>query len=204
MSKKKLIPIQESIEYGWERALNNLGFFIGIVILIWIFSIIPNLLMEYMGEDFPVTSMILGLLAGIFSIIIDMGLIKIGLDFAKKEKSRIKELFLQYPKFWKYLGGLIIYGFIILGGLILLIVPGIIWAIKYQFFGYFIIEKDMGIRESLKKSSEITKNKKWNLFKFNILLILINFLGMLTFGIGLIFTIPTTQVAMAYMYKKIG
>lgn len=201
--KEKQIPIQEAIKYGWNKALNNLGFFIGVVAIIWIFSIIPNLFMEYLGEDFPITSIILGLLIAIFSVIIDMGLIKISLDFVKKEKSKIKELFLQYSKFWKYLGGMIVYGIIILGGLILLVIPGIIWAIKYQFFGYFIIEKNLGIRESLKRSSKITKNKKWNLFKFNILLILINFLGMITLGIGLIFTIPTTQIAMAYMYKEL-
>lgn len=200
---KKSLPITEAIVYGWNKTLNNLGFFIGVVTLIWLFSIGPNFLTEYLGDDFPITSVILSILVGIFSIIIDMGLIKIGLDFVKKEKSEIKELFLQYTKFWKYLGGMIVYGLIVLGGLILFIIPGIIWAIKYQFFGYFIVEKGTGIKESLKKSGEITKGVKWNLLKFNILLILINSIGVFTFGIGLIFTIPTTQIAMAQMYKKL-
>lgn len=201
---KKSFPTKETIVYGWNKTINNLGFFIGVVILVWLFSIGPNLLTEYLGDDFPITSIILGVLVGIVSIIIDMGLIKIGLDFVKKEKSRIKELFLQYSKFWKYLGGMIIYALIVLAGLILFIIPGIIWAVKYQFFGYFIVEKGTGIKESLKKSSKITKDKKWNLLKFDVLLILINFIGIVTFGIGLIFTIPTTQIAMAQMYKKLS
>lgn len=204
MNNKKQVPIKKALSIGWNKTINNLGFFIGIVLIVWIIGAGPGFLSEKIGDNFPITSLILAILGGILSVIIDMGLIKIGLDFIKSKGSKIKELFLQYPKFWKYLGAIILYLLIILGGLILLIVPGIIWAIKYQFFGYFIIDKDSSIKEAIKKSGEITKGAKWDLFLFDILILLINSIGVLTFGIGLIFTVPTTQIAMAYVYKKLS
>lgn len=204
MTKNKSVPIKESIKYGWEQALNNLGFFIGVAILIWIFTAGPGILSDQISKNFPITAIILSVLSGIISIIIDMGMIKIGLDFVKKKSSKIKELFLQHPKFWRYLGATILYALIIIGGLILFIVPGIIWAIKYQFYGYFIIEKDKGIKEAIKESGKITEGVKWDLLLFNALVILINLVGVITFGIGLVFTIPTTQIATAYMYKKLS
>ncbi|MEA3324508.1 MAG: hypothetical protein U9Q37_05135 [Euryarchaeota archaeon] len=60
--------------------------------------------------------------------------------------------------------GLILYGFIVVGGLILLTIPGIIWAIKFQFFDYLIVDKGLGPIDALEKSSEITRGVKWDLF----------------------------------------
>ena len=85
----------------------------------------------------------------------------------------------------------------------MLIIPGIIWGIKFQFFSYFIVDKGLGPIEALKRSSTITKGAKWDLFLFGLLVWLINLLGALCLLVGLFATIPTTGVAMAFVYHKL-
>jgi uncharacterized membrane protein len=87
--------------------------------------------------------------------------------------------------------------------MILLIIPAIIWGIKFRFFSYFIIDKGAGPIEALKRSSSITMGAKWDLFLFGLLLIGINILGFLALVIGLFATIPTSMVAIAFVYRKL-
>jgi len=41
-------------------------------------------------------------------------------------------------------------------GLISLIVPGIIWAIKYMFIPLLIVDKGMGVQETMTASDKMT------------------------------------------------
>ena len=105
--------------------------------------------------------------------------------------------------FFKYLIGSILYGLIVFAGTILLIIPGIIWGIQFCFYDYFIIDKGLGPIEALKRSSAITRGVKWDLFVFSLILLGINLLGALCLLIGLFATIPTTMVAIAFVYRKL-
>ena len=79
-------------------------------------------------------------------------------------RSEFADLFSYFPLFFKYLSGSILYELIIVGGMILLIIPDIIWRIKFQFFSCFIVDKGVGPIEALKRSSVITKDAKWICF----------------------------------------
>ena len=92
---------------------------------------------------------------------------------------------------------------IVLSGIILLIIPGIIWSVKYSFVGYFIVDKGLGPIEALKESSLITNGAKQDLFLFWSLISVVNFLGVLAFFIGLFVTIPITVVAIGFVYRKL-
>ena len=89
-------------------------------------------------------------------------------------------------------------------GFLLLIIPGIIWAIGFQLAPYFVVDKGMDPLEALKKSWAATRGAKWNLFLFGLLLGLINMLGFLALMVGLLFTLPLSMVAMAYVYRKLA
>jgi uncharacterized membrane protein len=86
----------------------------------------------------------------------------------------------------------------------LLIVPGFIWMIKYEYVPYLIVDKDSPVREAFSESGRITSGIKWPLFWFAMLLGLINIAGALFFMIGLFASIPTTIVAVAYVYRKLS
>jgi len=212
------IPINESLSFGWQTLKNNLGFIIGALLFVGAVNFLGNLignlfsmLLEKAGENFPtVLLLVIGLmylaffLGWIFiSTLLQMGLLKIWLKFVDAQKPEFGDLFGQYPVFFRYLLSSILYGLIILGGTILLVIPGIIWAIKYMFFGYLVIDQKMGAIEALKASGKITMGYKWDLFVFGILCLLVNIAGTLLCLVGLLFTVPITMIAWAYLYRKL-
>lgn len=181
----------------------QLWFFIGLLIVVGLTYIVPDIVAELAKEDAPLLAIIVTLARGVIFLEVQMGLIKITLKFCDNGKGEFADLFSCFPLFFKYLVGTILYGLIILGGTILLIVPGIIWGIKFQFFSYFIVDKRLGPIEALKRSSAITKGAKWDLFLFDLLLLFINLAGVIFLYIGSFATIPTTMVAMAFVYRKL-
>lgn len=194
----------EAIRFGWNTMKNNLGFFIGLLIIAGLITIILYVLQLLMEKDAPDLSLILSIVSVVLGVIIEMGMIKIALEFTDNSKAKLGDLFSCIPLLPKYMVASILYGLIVLGGMILLIIPAIIWGIKFHFFSYFIIDKGEGPIEALKRSSSITKGAKWDLFLFGLLIIGINILGLLALVIGLFATIPTSMVAIAFVYRKLS
>jgi len=87
--------------------------------------------------------------------------------------------------------------------LFLYLLPCFYMWIKIQFFPYFIISKEMGPIEALKKSYEITEGQSVNLVLFFMTLIMINLLGLIPLGLGLVFTIPFSLVATGVMFTAL-
>ena len=195
--------ISEAIHFGWNTMKSNLGFFIGLLILVFLFSSLSSIIAAKATEANIFLGIIFYIADFSLSIIISIGLVKIALRFCDNEKGRFADLFSQYPLFPQYLVGSILYGLIVFAGTILLIIPGIIWGIQFCFYDYFIVDKGLGPIEALKRSSAITRGVKWDLFVFFLILSGINLLGALCLLIGLFVTIPTTMVALAFVYRKL-
>ena len=99
----------------------------------------------------------------------------------------------------------ILVGLGVIGGLILFIVPGIILAIMWHFFGYVIVQDPAtGPTDAMRRSAEITRGSRWQLFGLGLLLFGINILGALACGIGIVFTYGITAIAVAYTYKTLS
>jgi len=79
------------------------------------------------------------------------------------------------PVFWKLLGLNILVGLTVTGGLILLIVPGIIFAIRLSLAQYFLLDQNMGIMEAYTASWDATRGnmgKVWGIIGVCVLMIL--------------------------------
>jgi uncharacterized membrane protein len=61
----------------------------------------------------------------------------------------------------------------------------------------------MGAINALKGSSALTRGVKWDLGVFASVLLLVNFIGIVCFGVGLIITIPITMLASVFVYRKL-
>ena len=93
--------------------------------------------------------------------------------------------------------------YIYVGGFLLLIVPAIIWGIKFQYYIYAIVDEDAGVMESLKRSSALTRGEKLNLFWYGLLCGLVGLLGTLALGVGVLAAAPTIALASAYVYRRL-
>lgn len=199
---QKEFSIGDALEYGWNTMKTNFGFFIGIIIVSWIVTGIPTFIALILQEDAPAFSLLFRLVSIVMSTIIHIGIIRIALKFVDGKTPEFNDLFNSFKGyFWRYIGASILFGLIVAGGTFLLIVPGIIWAIKFQYFGYLIVDQNLGVMDSLKKSSEMTNGIKWPLFGFALLLVLINYGGAILLFIGLFVTLPITMMAYASVYR---
>ena len=193
----------EAIRFGWAAMKANIGFFIGLLIVVGLISYSPDTVLRLARVEAPGVILIVGVASFALQQWMGMGVTRISLKFADGARAEMGDLFARADLFFKYVGGSILYALIVLGGLILLIVPGFIWAMKYQFYGYFIMDRELGPIEALKQSAAITGGAKGNLFLFALVLAGINMLGALALVIGLFATIPTSIVAVGFVYRRL-
>jgi uncharacterized membrane protein len=202
---KKIVPIKDSIRWGWFVFKNNLGFLIGTTLLLFIIGAAGGISGQYFeGQDSSVLSgIVLTLILLALSLLLQMGIIKTYLMLSDSQKPTLGDLFSQKHLFFKYLFTIILYRIIVLVGLLLLVVPGIIWSLKFMYAEVLVIERGYGASEALRKSGEITKGAKWNLFAFNVVQGLIVIAGFIVFGIGLLVAIPLCTIANLYVYRHL-
>ena len=194
---------------------NNIVFFIGILVIaglmLYVFDFVVESAvlslfnrfdeygMTYLSDLLVINAIALLLLC----ILIRMWLIKISVRFCDNEKGRYSDLFSCFTLYIRVLLGCLLYLIIVFLGICLFLIPGIIWAIKFRFFTYFVIDSGFGLIASLRKSWAITTGVKWRLVIFFVVLGLINVLGAFCFGVGLFATIPTTTLAMTFAYRRL-
>lgn len=194
----------EAIKFGFEKAKENLFFFIVlflIIIAIYIvYFAVQFVLVSQIGKD---GGLLVNLINWILSAILSLGIISIALKIVDNKKPDYKDLFFTNKSLlFVFIIASLIKQIVVVLGLLLFIIPGIIIAIKLQFIEYLIVDKKMGF-EAINKSWEMTKGVKWNLFVFGILLCLINILGFIAILLGLFITVPLSMIAMAYVYRKL-
>jgi len=201
--------IGEVFKQAWDLTKKNFGFLIGVFVFITIinlvFSALLGLLQKNLSEGFIYGALylVVYVLSIVVSSVLALGTVKITLALADQKAASFNDLFSTLNLFWKYLGASILYGLIITGGLLLLVVPGLRWAVKYEFFVYPIVEKNAGVVESLKISGAITRGSKWPLFFLLILVMLLNLLGMLVLLVGLLVTVPLSMMISVVAYRML-
>jgi uncharacterized membrane protein len=187
-----MFSIKESIKYGWRKSKEHLE--------LVLFS---TLLILGVGSLVGRAS-ILGLVGIIFSIIVRIGYTKIFLRIHDGETPKFVEIFEEYRTFWRYLGTCILTFLTVIGGLILLIIPGIFWAVRFSLAPLIVIDTKMGPKTSMKESYAITKGKFWKLLLFWITIGLFNLLGLILLGVGLLVTVPVSTLASVYVYRELS
>lgn len=126
------------------------------------------------------------------------------LNLTKGIKPEVKELFAHFGEFWgafkvSFLTNL----FTILWSL-LFVIPGIIKGFGYSQAMYILAENPgIGAREALKKSEEMMKGHKMELF-----VLMLSFFGWMllsavTFGIAMIYVAPYMSATMANFYNSL-
>lgn len=206
----KSLPISESISFGWKKATASFLFFLQVLGILILVSIVFSMVNAALGKGSENISPMNGFLILIVSLInavvqlgIDIGITRIGLTFVDNKTPAVSQLFKPWDSnlILRYLGGAVLYGLIVFGGMLLFVVPGIIWAIKFQYYKYLIVDKGLGPVEALKASSALTQGYKWSLFGYAILMVLVNILGMVALVIGLFWSIPTTMISNAFIFR---
>ena len=193
----------EALRFGWEALKDNLTFFIGALLIIAVIAGVSHVCQQAAMKKSAVIGGIIAIPFALLNMVLHMGFTRISLKICDSQKAVFSDLFSCYPLLIKYVLAALLYSIICLCGFVLLIIPGVIWAIKFSQYGYLIIDRGYGPIEALKRSALITYGAKWNLFLFGLILLGINLLGALCLMLGLFASIPTSMVAAAFVYRTL-
>jgi uncharacterized membrane protein len=201
----------EAFKFGWQTTKKNFWRLLPISLITFFIYAIPPLSSSFLSaisrssHNNPYISALdylSGIIFWILFIIISPSILKYALKFVDGQKPTFFDLFYKPKIFFNYFLVSIITTIISYIGFFLLIIPGIIWGIKFQFAGLFVIE-GAGPLEALKRSAKLTKGVKLDLFIFNILIVLISLLGIIILIIGIFWAMPTVLLAWVYVYRKL-
>jgi uncharacterized membrane protein len=206
---RKYFNFSDVLSYGWRVMKTNLWFFVGVGFAFLIAIYLPAIARVvvkslHLPKASDITlAVLLQVLGFVINTVVTIGLIKIALSFCDEQKPPFATLFDAWDCFWRYVVAAVLYSLIVLAGIILLIVPGIVWAVKFSLCYYFVIDKGLGPIQALKASSRTTMGVKWQLFGFGLLCGLINLLGLLCLVVGMFATYPTVLVASVLVYRQL-
>lgn len=158
-------------------------------------------LMESITANF-FSLLISAVILALFFVGLDLGFRKIALQVHDRHESSYKELFSSFSLAPKAIIGWILYCCMVWIGWLLFVLPGFIALLRFAFFPYFIVDKNMGPIDALKESYEVTKYHMWDIFAFWVAVKILISLGFVSW-MGIFITWPLSTLAYACFYRKL-
>jgi uncharacterized membrane protein len=186
------VNASDYVQKGWEMFREHIGEFIGFTLIIFAASIVSSKMSLFGSLLF--SSLAAPLYAG---YCIAAFRILTGKPF------QFSDFFGGFNYFLPlFLAGLAS-GIIVSVGIALLILPGIYLAIGYMLTTFLVIDYRMEFWQAMETSRKIVTKNWFAFFVFALLLFLINLLGIIALGVGLLVSAPVTACAAAIAYKEI-
>jgi uncharacterized membrane protein len=161
-------------------------------------------------ETINLISGILGIVGSMVETLFMVGYAKYCLDFVRgkksERKSELKDIFGFATKhFWTIFLVDLLVALIIFGGCILLVIPGIIFAIGHTFYQEVCVDNiDASIGEIISKSWQLTNGHKVDIFVLMLSFIGWTILAALTFGILYIWLFPYMLITFVLLYEQLN
>ncbi len=132
-----------------------------------------------------------------------MGLFAISLDRVAGGEVSNDRLFLFFPQATRLLVTTVLMTLLIFVGYVLLVIPGLYLSVAYLFVLPLLVQRELGMLDALEVSRKAITHRWFTVLGILLVLALINVIGAIPLGIGLIWTIPWTMLAMGVMYQRI-
>ncbi|MFQ5512472.1 MAG: hypothetical protein ACE5EO_11560 [Candidatus Krumholzibacteriia bacterium] len=195
------IPIGESLRFGWETFRANAFFLVGVFVAI---SAVNGIL-EYIAERDTVANPLAEFLFTIAVVavkfLLEIGVIVIALKFVDGKRPEFGDLFNRVHLLLNYTGAALLYFLMIIVGLVFFVFPGIYLAVRFYFFGYFVVDRGATPIDALKMSSDLTEGIRMELFTFGLLVLMLLIAGLCAFLVGVFVALPVTSLAMGFVFR---
>lgn len=199
--------VKSAIAHGWKNTNTQFRKLTTVVIVVLLIQWITSGLSQYMGIEMWFWSDAwyrpIDFLGAIIGMWIGLWFTDIAIHTTQNRSWKITNLFPNIQLLGRYIIAYFLMGVSILIWFILLIVPGIIIAYRLSLTQYYMIDQHSGAIEALKQSRYATKWQVRKLIGLSLLFVIINILWLLALWIGLLWTIPTTIIAYAYVYERL-
>jgi uncharacterized membrane protein len=191
--------IADAITYSWNAAFRNFASVMLVSVVVFAGNALVFLISTVNGNaGLNLAFQLLGVLVDLLLI---LGLVRAALDVVQGRTPTLAEVF-RPEGYGPYLVASILFLVGVWLGIILLVVPGVIFGIVFQFYGYVVAEHpDVSATVALQRSAQITRGVRIRLFGLSVVLLLVNLAGAMLCGVGLVVTYAVTAIALAYVYR---
>ena len=200
----------DSYSKGWSLIFTT---FIELLVVSLVYGVIqiPTNMMRFNINDdnqfqlFMIPVILLAIGYGVFIAgPIGMSTKWVFLKAVRREKVEIKDMFVVFERnYWNAVIAGLVVAIVVVLGLLMLIVPGIIFACRLTFVPYLIIDEKMEAMEALKTSWAMTKGHGWTIFGMALLAILIVIAGLIVLFFGVIISGMWISAAFAVLYYSV-
>lgn len=122
------------------------------------------------------------------------------LKIARGERAEITDMFSGARFFWRIFFANLLFTLMVYVGLVLLIVPGIIVSLMFWPFMYVIVDRDVGIIESFRRSRELTSGNYVASIVLGLAAAGAYLAGLFACCVGVIFSMPFALFTFAVAY----
>lgn len=192
--------IGEALRFGWQKTRLYSGVFFPVVLTLFGLQVAHEMVQKLFTET--LSGVVLSALLSVVAIVCGIGAVRIGFLVAQGQPPRYSDLLPPVKILWPYIGASVLTLLAVIGGLILLIIPGIWAALRLSMVRFEVLE-GAGMKASLDKSWALTEGHVKQLALFFGAVVLLNLIGALLLFVGLLVTIPMTLVAHGYVYLKL-
>jgi uncharacterized membrane protein len=196
----KTFSTLEALEFGWHKLRQHNGLLLKVMLSLFALQVVEEIVSRTIGDT------LLGALASValavLSVVMSAGLTMLSLRIAEGHAAHYRDLFPWNRMVWLYFLASLLMGLTILGGLILLVIPGIFLMVRLSFVRFPVIE-GAGPIEAIKRSWALTRGHWWHLAGFLLVLLGINVVGAILLLVGLLVSVPVSMLAMAHVYLKL-
>lgn len=140
----------------------------------------------------------------ILGSVIEVGYAKFNINIVEGADLKLRTIFAYFPYFKTALSARFLVLVKVLGGLFLLIIPGIIEAIKYAFVPHVLADNpSITAREALDESERLMEGVMGDFFRLILSFIGWALLCFVTFGLASLWVIPYMNASVAEFYRQI-
>lgn len=196
--------------HAWDTWKNNLALVVGASVIAFAISIALSIiagLTEVGLQDngrptvaSTTAAVIFNIVGNIIQIFLGIGEVRLLCALLRGQPGEISMLFSGGERFLPTLGVSLLFGLMLLGGFLLLIVPGVIILFKFWPCYYLVIDRSVPVMKSFGLASETTRGNSLNSFLIFLSAIGIGLLGVLACVVGTVFAQPLAMLVICCGY----
>jgi uncharacterized membrane protein len=203
-----LTPTASSVyTFGWNRMKK---FFLDLFLVTVIFTVvlIPlGMITSLDGENTP-GGVLLRMFSFAYLILlffpIDYGAAWVYLKAVRNEKFDVQDMFSVFENYLNVVLAQLLVWAIVGIGLILFVVPGVIFFCRLAFVRYLVMDRKMEPVEAVKESWQMTRGHATQIFFMGLLVLPIFTAGAMCFVVGLVPALMWVRCAFASMYYAVS
>lgn len=210
------VDVDWTLRATWQLFKVHCGILIGIFMIMvaaamvsWMgFLIVRVATMAVAGQMNQATALSLtiglGILENVISQVISLwftiGSIRVMLQISRNQAPNLGLLLESAPFLLRTCLATLLFGILVLGGLILFIIPGIYVCLTYWNYNYFIVDRNCGVWEAFRLAKVHASGNRLSIFVIGLIFLVLGLLGFLACGVGWIATSPFCMLMLVITY----